>query len=303
MPKAGAGCVTSAFAERLTGGRYIDVQIDRDAAARFGLNIADVQAVVSAAIGGDDIGETIKGLQRFPINVRYPREIRDSVQKLRELPVLTDRGAQILLSDVAAVRISDGPPVLKSENARLSDWVYVDLHGRDLSSAVRDMQRACVRPKFRLRQGGRAVDSLRILICQRPQDRTVRRASVARARLYERCEPVTHASQICNARLDVTEFRLGRAFDACDITLRREGEEFLDLLQCEAQRLGATDETQSGQLKLAITSIPRRQSPVRRQEPVALVVPHCVDADATAFGQLTDSQRFHFGLPSVSSPD
>jgi Cu(I)/Ag(I) efflux system membrane protein CusA/SilA len=134
--------VTSAFAERLTGGRYIDVQIDRDAAARFGLNIADVQAVVSAAIGGDDIGETIEGRQRFPINVRYPREIRDSVQQLRELPVLTDRGAQILLRDVAAVNISDGPPMLKSENARLSDWVYVDLHGRDLSSAVHDMQRA-----------------------------------------------------------------------------------------------------------------------------------------------------------------
>jgi Cu(I)/Ag(I) efflux system membrane protein CusA/SilA len=133
--------VTSAFAERLTGGRYIDVQIDRDAAARFGLNIADVQTVVSAAIGGDDIGETVEGLRRFPINIRYPREIRDSVQKLRELPVITDRGAQILLGDVAAIRISDGPPMLKSENARLSGWVYVDLHGRDLSSAVRDMQR------------------------------------------------------------------------------------------------------------------------------------------------------------------
>jgi copper/silver efflux system protein len=134
--------VTSAFAERLTGGRYIDVQIDRDAAARFGLNIADVQAVVSAAIGGDDIGETVEGLQRFPINVRYPREIRDTVHKLRELPVITDRGAQILLGDVAAIRVSDGPPMLKSESARLSGWVYVDLHGRDLSSAVRDMQRA-----------------------------------------------------------------------------------------------------------------------------------------------------------------
>jgi Cu(I)/Ag(I) efflux system membrane protein CusA/SilA len=133
--------VTSAFAERLGGGRYIDVQVDRDAAARFGLNIADVQAVVSAAIGGDDIGETVEGLRRFPINVRYPRELRDSVQKLRELPVVTDRGAQILLGDVAAVRIDDGPPMLKSENARLSGWVYVDLHGRDLSSAVRDMQR------------------------------------------------------------------------------------------------------------------------------------------------------------------
>jgi copper/silver efflux system protein len=134
--------VTSAFAERLTGGRYIDVQIDRGTAARYGLNIADVQSIVSAAIGGDNIGETVEGLRRFPINVRYPRELRDSVEKIRDLSIVTDRGAQIRLRDVAAVRISDGPPMLKSENARLSGWVYVDLHGRDLSSAVHDMQRA-----------------------------------------------------------------------------------------------------------------------------------------------------------------
>ena len=132
--------VTSAFAERLSGGRYIDVKIDRDAAARYGLNVADVQSVVSAAIGGDNVGETVEGLQRFPINVRYPREVRDSVEKLRDLPVLTERGARIRLGDVAAIRIVDGPPMLKSENARLSGWVYVDILGRDLSSAVRDMQ-------------------------------------------------------------------------------------------------------------------------------------------------------------------
>jgi Cu(I)/Ag(I) efflux system membrane protein CusA/SilA len=134
--------VTSAFAERLSGGRYIDVKIDRDAAARYGLNIADVQGIVSAAIGGDNIGETVEGLQRFPINVRYPREVRDSVEKLHNLPVLTERGAQIRLGDMAAIRITDGPPMLKSENARLSGWVYVDIRGRDLSSAVRDMQQA-----------------------------------------------------------------------------------------------------------------------------------------------------------------
>ena len=134
--------VTSAFAERLTGGRYIDVQIDRAAAGRYGLNVSDVQSVVSAAIGGDNIGETVEGLQRFPINVRYPREIRDSVETIRDLPILTERGAQIRLRDVATIRISDGPPMLKSENARLAGWVYVDLHGRDLSSAVREMQRA-----------------------------------------------------------------------------------------------------------------------------------------------------------------
>ena len=132
--------VSSALAERLNGGRYVDVHIDRDAAARYGLNIADVQSVVSAAIGGDNIGETVEGLQRFPINVRYPREVRDSVEKLRDLPLLTERGAQIRLGDVSNIAITDGPPMLKSENARLSGWVYVDIRGRDLNSAVREMQ-------------------------------------------------------------------------------------------------------------------------------------------------------------------
>ena len=84
-------------------------------------------------------------MQRFPINVRYPREVRDSVQKLRDLPVLTARGAQIRLGDIASIRISDGPPMLKSENARPSGWVYIDLHGRDLSSAVREMQQAAAK--------------------------------------------------------------------------------------------------------------------------------------------------------------
>jgi len=137
--------VTSAFAERLSGGRYVDVRIDRDSASRYGLNVSDIQSVVAAAIGGENIGETVEGLERFPINVRYPRETRDSVQKLRDLPILTERGAQIRLGDVATLGISDGPPMLKSENARLSGWVYVDLRGRDLSSAVRDMQRAVAR--------------------------------------------------------------------------------------------------------------------------------------------------------------
>ena len=137
--------VSSALAERLTGGRYIDLQIDRDAASRYGLNISDVQSVVSAAIGGENIGETVEGQQRFPISVRYPRELRDSVEKLRQLPVLTERGAQITLSDVAAISINDGPPMLKSENARLSGWVYVDIRGRDLRSAVNDMQQAVAR--------------------------------------------------------------------------------------------------------------------------------------------------------------
>ena len=134
--------VTSALAERLTGGRYVDVDIDRAAAARYGMNVMDVQGVVSAAIGGENVGETVEGLQRFPINVRYPREIRDSVDKIRNLPIVTERGAQIPLSAVARIRITDGPPMLKSENARLSGWVYVDIRGRDLQSVVHDLQRA-----------------------------------------------------------------------------------------------------------------------------------------------------------------
>ena len=144
--------VSSALAERLTGGRYIDININRDAAARFGLNIADVQSVVSSSIGGENVGETVEGLQRFPINVRYPREIRDSVDKLRQLPFVTERGLRLVLGDVADIRISDGPPMLRSENARLSGWVYVDIRGRDLKSAVRDMQRA-VSEKVKLSPG------------------------------------------------------------------------------------------------------------------------------------------------------
>jgi Cu(I)/Ag(I) efflux system membrane protein CusA/SilA len=132
--------VTSAFAERLDGGRYIVVDIRREQAARYGLNIADVQSVVSAAIGGANIGETVEGLQRFPINLRYPREIRDSLDKLRALPIVSPRGQRLVLADVAGIRIDDGPPMLRSENARLAGFVYVDLRGRDLGSAVREMQ-------------------------------------------------------------------------------------------------------------------------------------------------------------------
>jgi Cu(I)/Ag(I) efflux system membrane protein CusA/SilA len=134
--------VTSALAERLTGGRYIDVDIQREQAARYGLNIADVQSVVSSAIGGMNVGETIEGLQRFPINVRYPRELRDSLDKLRALPIVTPRAQRLVLGDVATLRIADGPPILRSENARLAGFVYVDLRGRDLGSAVHEMQAA-----------------------------------------------------------------------------------------------------------------------------------------------------------------
>jgi Cu(I)/Ag(I) efflux system membrane protein CusA/SilA len=134
--------VSSALAERLTGGRYIDVNIRRADAARFGLNIADVQEVVAGAVGGMNIGETVEGLQRYPINLRYPRELRDSLPKLRALAIVAPNGQRLVLSDVADLRISDGPPMLRSENARLAGFVYVDIRGRDLRGAVLDMQRA-----------------------------------------------------------------------------------------------------------------------------------------------------------------
>jgi Cu(I)/Ag(I) efflux system membrane protein CusA/SilA len=134
--------VSSALAERLTGGRYVDVQIDRVTAGRYGLNINDVQALVSGAIGGENIAETVEGLARFPINLRYPREWRDTPEKLVQLPILTPSGQQITLGTVAKVRITDGPPMLKTENARPSNWVYVDVRGRDLASVANDLRQA-----------------------------------------------------------------------------------------------------------------------------------------------------------------
>lgn len=132
----------SAFSERVSGGRYIEVVPDRIAAARHGLSITDVQRLVSMAIGGQNIGETVEGLQRFPINVRYPRELRDSVQDLRELPVVTMRGETLTLGSFAEVSITAGPPMIKSENARPNGWIYIDIRDRDLGGYVADAKRA-----------------------------------------------------------------------------------------------------------------------------------------------------------------
>ena len=134
--------VTSALAERLTGGRYIDVQVDRIAAARLGLNVADVQAVVSGVIGGETVGQTVEGLARYPISVRYPRELRDTPEKLASLPVLTPGGQQITLGSVASIRVSDGPPMLRSENGRPVTWLFVDGRDVDMQTLVTDINRA-----------------------------------------------------------------------------------------------------------------------------------------------------------------
>ncbi len=132
----------SAFSERVSGGRYIEVVPDRLAAARYGMSIADVQRIVSLAIGGENIGETVEGLQRFPINLRYPRALRDSVQDLRDLPLVTMRGETITLGSLATVHITDGPPMIKSENARPNGWIYVDIRGRDLGGYVAEARKA-----------------------------------------------------------------------------------------------------------------------------------------------------------------
>ncbi|CND02919.1 CusA/CzcA family heavy metal efflux RND transporter [Yersinia pseudotuberculosis] len=144
--------VTSALSERLSGGRYVDITINRQFAARYGVSVKELQSIIATVIGGQNIGETLEGRERYPINLRYPREIRDSLQKLRDLPVVTANGGQIALSELADVSITEGPPMLKSENARLSNWIYVDLRGRDLKSAVTDMQHA-VEQQVKLPEG------------------------------------------------------------------------------------------------------------------------------------------------------
>lgn len=131
----------SVYSERVAGGRYIKADIDRDRAARYDLNIADIQEVIKTAIGGMSVSQTIEGLERYPINIRYPQAYRDSVENIRLLPLTTKSGQRIALSDVADIRVEDGPPAIKSENARLNGWTLVDISGRDLGSYVEEAQK------------------------------------------------------------------------------------------------------------------------------------------------------------------
>ncbi len=130
----------SAYSERVAGGRYIEILPKRLEAARLGLSIEDINQVVSAAVGGINITQTVEGLERYPVNLRFPREQRDDVHKLRQLPLVTASGAQIPLSQVAEVKVVDGPPMLKSENGRLNGWTFVDIRGVDLGSYIRQAQ-------------------------------------------------------------------------------------------------------------------------------------------------------------------
>ncbi|MGH8515535.1 MAG: efflux RND transporter permease subunit, partial [Gammaproteobacteria bacterium] len=166
---------TSAFSERVKGGRYIKVDINRLEAARLGLNVEDVQEVIATAVGGMNVAQTVEGLERYPINLRYPRAIRDSLEKLRLLPVVTPSGARIPLGSVARLNIEAGPDMIKSENARLNGWVFVDTQGRDLGGYVKEAKARVAEeiklpPRYSLSWSGqyeyleRAAERLRVVV-------------------------------------------------------------------------------------------------------------------------------------------
>ena len=131
----------SVYSERVAGGRYIDIDIQRGKAARHGLNIADIQQVIASAVGGMNVTQTVEGLERYPVNVRYPQSYRDSPEKLVLLPIITAGGQSIALGDVAIISIENGPPGIKSENARINGWTFIDIEGVDIGSYVRNAQK------------------------------------------------------------------------------------------------------------------------------------------------------------------
>ena len=142
----------SVYSERVAGGRYINVDIDRESAARYGLNIADVQQVIATAVGGMNVAQTVEGLERYPVNLRYPQDYRDSPERLAQLPIVTPAGQRIALGDVAKISVADAPPAIKSENARLNGWSFVDIEGVDVGTYVK-RARAAVEQQLQLPAG------------------------------------------------------------------------------------------------------------------------------------------------------
>lgn len=166
---------TSVYAERAATGRYLDVDIRRRDAARYGLDIADIQEIVGLAVGGMTIAYTVEGLARYPVNLRYPQDWRNSVERLRSLPIVTPDGARLTLGDVATLRVTDGPAMIRSENARPSGWVFVDIGDRDLGSFVAEARErvaaeVALPPGYSLRWSGqyeyweRAAEKLRVVV-------------------------------------------------------------------------------------------------------------------------------------------
>ncbi|VUD69217.1 Cation efflux system protein CusA [Thalassocella blandensis] len=131
----------SVYSERVAGGRYINIDINRAKAARFGLNIADVQQVIASAVGGMNVTHTVEGLERYPVNIRFPQSYRDSPEQLALLPIVTSQGERIALGDVATIKIADGPPGIKSENARINGWTFVDIDGIDIGTYVQSAKK------------------------------------------------------------------------------------------------------------------------------------------------------------------
>jgi len=129
------------ISERIASGRYINIDINRRAAARYGLNIADVQEVISKAVGGANVTQTVEGLERYPVNIRYAQEVRDSVEKLLDLPIISASGTQVSLGRLAEITVIDGPGMIRSEDARKTGWVFVDIRDRALGSFVEEAQR------------------------------------------------------------------------------------------------------------------------------------------------------------------
>jgi Cu(I)/Ag(I) efflux system membrane protein CusA/SilA len=163
------------YAERAATGRYVDVTIRRAAAARYGLNVADVDELISSAVGGMTVTYTVEGLERYPVLLRYPQELRDSIERLRALPIVAPTGAVIRLADVADVALVDGPAMIRSENARPSGWVYVDIRDRDLGSVVEEAKarvkaHVSLPPGYSIAWSGqyeywqRAVERLRVVV-------------------------------------------------------------------------------------------------------------------------------------------
>lgn len=160
----------SVFADRAAGGRYITVDIERQTASRYGLNIEDVQSMVQSAIGGMQVSETVEGRERYPINLRYPQSERQDVQSLKMLPIVTPTGAHITLGDVANVFVTLGPPAIKSENAQLTGWVLVDIAGRDLGSYIKAAQKL-VKEKLTMPAGYRLLWTGQYEYMQRAKNR------------------------------------------------------------------------------------------------------------------------------------
>jgi Cu(I)/Ag(I) efflux system membrane protein CusA/SilA len=163
------------YAERAATGRYVDVVIRRAEAARYGLNVGDLESVISTAVGGMTVAYTVEGLERYPVTLRYPQDLRGSLEQLRSLPIVTPTGALVRLADVADVKVVDGPAMIRSENARPSGWVYVDIEDRDLGSVVEEAQkrvaeRVPLPPGYTIAWSGqyeywqRAVERLRVVV-------------------------------------------------------------------------------------------------------------------------------------------